>query len=452
MAKSEWVGMVRRCFKVKSINIGLLGFGTVGTGVVKILQQNSGVIGKRLGAKLNLKWIADLDIERDRGVKVDKNILTKDASKVLNDPEVNIVIELIGGYEPAKRFILKALNNKKHVVTANKALLAKHGSEIFETASKNNADIGFEASVGGGIPIIRAIKEGFTANNIQSVYGIVNGTCNYILSKMSDEGRQFDEVLKEAHALGFAEANPSLDIDGIDSAHKVTILASLCFGVRVDFDKVYTEGISRITPIDINFAREFGYRIKLLAITKRSNNEIEVRVHPTMVKEDNPISKVNGVLNAIEVTGDAVGENMLIGRGAGDMPTGSAVVGDVIEISRNILNGGVNRVSPLSFLPKYIEDAKIKNISNIISEYYIRFSVLDKPGVLSKISGVLGNNSISISSVIQKGRGEKGGVPLVVMTHSAKEKDIQKALSEIDKLDVVLDKSVLIRVENGERG
>ena len=437
---------------MKSINIGLLGFGTVGTGVVKILQQNSGVIGKRLGAKLNLKWIADLDIERDRGVKVDKNILTKDASKVLNDPEVNIVIELIGGYEPAKSFILQALKNKKHVVTANKALLAKNGSEIFETASKNNVDIGFEASVGGGIPIIRAIKEGFTANNIQSVYGIVNGTCNYILSKMSDEGRQFDEVLKEAQALGFAEANPSLDIDGIDSAHKVTILSSIAFGVRVDFDKVYTEGISRITPIDINFAREFGYRIKLLAITKRSNNEIEVRVHPTMVKEDNPISKVNGVLNAIEVTGDAVGENMLIGRGAGDMPTGSAVVGDVIEISRNILNGGVNRVSPLSFLPKYIEDAKIKNISNIISEYYIRFSVLDKPGVLSKISGVLGNNSISISSVIQKGRGEKGGVPLVVMTHSAKEKDIQKALSEIDKLDVVLDKSVLIRVENGERG
>ena len=436
---------------MKSINIGLLGFGTVGTGVIKILQQNSGVIEKRLGAKLNLKWIADLDIERDRGVKVDKNILTKDANKVLNDPEVNIVIELIGGYEPAKSFILQALKNKKHVVTANKALLAKNGSEIFETASKNNVDIGFEASVGGGIPIIRAIKEGFTANNIQSVYGIVNGTCNYILSKMSDEGRPFNEVLKEAQALGFAEANPSLDIDGIDSAHKVTILASLCFGVRVDFDKVYTEGISRITPIDINFAREFGYRIKLLAITKRSNNEIEVRVHPTMVKEDNPISKVNGVLNAIEVTGDAVGENMLIGRGAGDMPTGSAVVGDVIEISRNILNGGVNRVSPLSFLPKYIEDAKIKSIDNIISEYYIRFSVLDKPGVLSKISGILGNNSISISSVIQKGRGEKGGVPLVVMTHSAKEKDIQKALSEIDKLDVVLDKSVLIRVENGEK-
>ena len=436
---------------MKSINIGLLGFGTVGTGVIKILQQNSGVIEKRLGAKLNLKWIADLDIERDRGVRVDKNILTKDANKVLNDPEVNIVIELIGGYEPAKSFILQALKNKKHVVTANKALLAKNGSEIFETASKNNVDIGFEASVGGGIPIIRAIKEGFTANNIQSVYGIVNGTCNYILSKMSDEGRPFNEVLKEAQALGFAEANPSLDIDGIDSAHKVTILASLCFGVRVDFDKVYTEGISRITPIDINFAREFGYRIKLLAITKKSGNEIEVRVHPTMTREDNPISKVNGVLNAIEIIGDAVGENMLIGRGAGDMPTGSAIVGDVIEISRNILNGGVNRVSPLSFLPKYIEDAKIKSIDNIVSEYYIRFSVLDKPGVLSKISGVLGNNSISISSVIQKGRGEKGGVPLVVMTHSAKEKDIQKALSEIDRLDVVLDKSVLIRVEDGEK-
>lgn len=436
---------------MKSINIGLLGFGTVGTGVVKILQQNSGVIEKRLGAKLNLKWIADLDIESDRGVKVDKNILTKDANKVLNDPEVNIIIELIGGYEPAKSFILQALKNKKHVVTANKALLAKYGNEIFETVSKNNVDLGFEASVGGGIPIIRAIKEGFTANNIQSVYGIVNGTCNYILSKMSDEGRPFNEVLKEAQTLGFAEANPSLDIDGIDSAHKITILSSIAFGVKVDFDKVYIEGISKITPIDINFAREFGYRIKLLAITKRGNNEIEVRVHPTMVKEDNPISKVNGVLNAIEVTGDAVGENMLIGRGAGDMPTGSAVVGDVVDISRNILNSGVNRVSPLSFLPKYIEDAKIKSISNIVSEYYIRFSVLDKPGVLSKISGILGNNSISIASVIQKGRGERGGVPLVVMTHSAKEKDIQKALSEIDKLDVVLDKSVLIRVENGEK-
>ncbi|MBI3813471.1 MAG: homoserine dehydrogenase [Nitrospinae bacterium] len=436
---------------MKSINIGLLGFGTVGTGVIKILQQNSGAIERRLGAKLNLKGIADLDIETDRGVKVDKNIITKDAYKILNDPEIDIIIELIGGYEPARTFILHALKNKKHVVTANKALLSKHGSEIFEAAVKNKVDIGFEASVGGGIPIIRAMKEGFPANNIQSVYGIVNGTCNYILSKMSDEGRPFNDVLKEAQALGFAEANPSLDIEGGDSAHKITILASLAFGARVDIDKVYTEGISKITPIDINFAREFGYRIKLLAITKRSGNEIEVRVHPTMVREDNPISKVNGVLNAIEVTGDMVGENMLIGKGAGSLPTGSAIVGDIIEISRNILYGGVNRVPPLSFLPGYIEDAKIKNINEIISEYYIRFSVVDKPGVLSKISGVLGNHYISISSVIQKGRGEKGGVPLVVMTHSAKEKDIQKALSEIDKLDVVLDKSVLIRVENGER-
>lgn len=437
---------------MKTINLGLLGFGTVGAGVVKILQQNAGVIERRLGAKLNLKGIADLDIEKDRGVEVDKSILTKDAYKILNDPEIDIVIELIGGYEPARTLILHALSHKKHAVTANKALLSKHGSEIFEASVKNKVDIGFEASVGGGIPIIRAMKEGFPANNIQSVYGIVNGTCNYILSKMSDEGKPFNEVLKEAQALGFAEANPNLDIGGGDSAHKITILASLAFGARVDISKVYTEGISRITPVDINFAREFGYRIKLLAITKRSGNEIEVRVHPTMIKEDNPISKVNGVLNAIEVTGDMVGENMLIGKGAGSLPTGSAIVGDIIEISRNILNGGIGRVPPLSFLPGYIEDAKIKNINEIVSEYYIRFSVVDKPGVLSKISGILGNHYISISSVIQKGRGEKGGVPLVVMTHSAKEKDIQKALSEIDKLDVVLDKSVLIRVENGERG
>ncbi|MBI3600345.1 MAG: homoserine dehydrogenase, partial [Nitrospinae bacterium] len=305
---------------MKSINIGLLGFGTVGTGVIKILQQNSGAIERRLGAKLNLKGIADLDIETDRGVKVDKNIITKDAYKILNDPEIDIIIELIGGYEPARTFILHALKNKKHVVTANKALLSKHGSEIFEAAVKNKVDIGFEASVGGGIPIIRAMKEGFPANNIQSVYGIVNGTCNYILSKMSDEGRPFNDVLKEAQALGFAEANPSLDIEGGDSAHKITILASLAFGARVDIDKVYTEGISKITPIDINFAREFGYRIKLLAITKRSGNEIEVRVHPTIVREDNPVSKVNGVLNAIEITGDMAGENMPIGKGAGDLP------------------------------------------------------------------------------------------------------------------------------------
>lgn len=439
-------------FHMKSINLGLIGFGTVGAGVVKILRQNEGIIERKLGAKLNLKWIADLDIERDRGVKVEKNILTKDAYVVLNDPSVDIVIELIGGYEPARTFILHALKNKKHVVTANKALLAKDGTEIFETVSRNGVDIGFEASVGGGIPIIRSIKEGFPANNIQSIYGIVNGTCNYILSKMSDEGKSFHEVLKEAQALGFAEANPNFDIDGIDSAHKITILASLAFGARVDLEKVYTEGISMITPIDINFARDFGYRIKLLAITKRVGSEIEVRVHPTMVREENPISRVNGVLNAIEVTGDMVGENMLIGKGAGALPTGSAVMSDVLEISRNILNGGVNRVSPLSFLPRYIEDVKIKSIRDIVSEYYIRFSVLDKPGVLSKISGVLGNHSISIASVIQKGRGEKGGVPLVLMTHSAKEEDVQHALSEIDKLDVVFDKSVLIRVENGERG
>jgi homoserine dehydrogenase len=437
-------------FHMKSINLGLIGFGTVGAGVVKILRQNEGIIERKLGAKLNLKWIADLDIERDRGVKVEKNILTKDAYVVLNDPSVDIVIELIGGYEPARTFILHALKNKKHVVTANKALLAKDGIEIFETVSRNGVDIGFEASVGGGIPIIRSIKEGFPANNIQSIYGIVNGTCNYILSKMSDEGKSFHEVLKEAQALGFAEANPNFDIDGIDSAHKITILASLAFGARIDLEKVYTEGISMITPIDINFARDFGYRIKLLAITKRVGGEIEVRVHPTMVREENPISRVNGVLNAIEVTGDMVGENMLIGKGAGALPTGSAVMSDVLEISRNILNGGVNRVSPLSFLPRYIEDVKIKSIRDIVSEYYIRFSVLDKPGVLSKISGVLGNHSISIASVIQKGRGEKGGVPLVLMTHSAREEDVQHALSEIDKLDVVFEKSVLIRVENGE--
>lgn len=438
---------------MKHINIGLIGLGTIGTGVVSILTKNSRLIEDRVGIPVRLAKIADLDIKRDRGIEIDKGILTTNAEEILNDPGIDIVIELIGGDEPAKGFILNALNNGKHVVTANKALLAKSGEEIFGMADRKRTAIGFEASVGGGIPIIRSLREGFVANNIESIYGIVNGTGNYILSKMTDEGGDFSDILKKAQDKGYAEADPTLDIEGIDSAHKIVILALLAFGTRVSLEDVYTEGFSDITQTDISYAREFGCRIKLLAIAKSSGDEIDIRVHPTMIPQDHPISRVNGVFNAIRVTGDFVGENMLIGKGAGSFPTASAVVGDIAEIARDMIRGSEGyRLPSRSYLPERIKDTKIKDISNITSEYYLRFSVLDRPGVLSKISGILGARSISIASVIQKGRRENEAVPLVIMTHSAVERDIQSALSEIDRLDVVLEKTVLIRVEDKGEG
>lgn len=431
---------------MKTINLGLIGLGTIGTGVVKVLRENSALIEKRLGVSLIMKRIADLDIERDRGVPIDKSILTTSAEEIINDNDIDIVIELVGGYEPALSFILQSISNKKHIVTANKALLAKHGQEVFEAINKHKVNIGFEASVGGGIPIIRCIKDNLAANRFESICGIVNGTGNYILSKMTDEGKNFQDVLKEAQGKGYAEADPTFDIEGIDSAHKIAILAFLAFGCLIPIDDVFTEGITHITPTDIHFAREFGYRIKLLAIAKRGDDTIDIRVHPTMISKDNPISNINGVLNAIKVKGNAVGETMLIGEGAGALPTASAVLSDVMEIAGCISYG--NR-SPLFDISNYAK-LKLQPIDEITSEYYLRFSVVDKPKVLSKLSGILGDNSISIASAIQKGRNESDGVPLVFMTHKARERDIQKAIKEINKLDVVIEKSALIRVENGD--
>jgi homoserine dehydrogenase len=429
---------------MKTINLGLIGLGTIGTGVVKVLRDNSALIEKRLGVSLVIKRIADLDIKRDRGVPADKSILTTDAKKIINDDEIDIVIELIGGYEPALSFIMQSISNKKHIVTANKALLAKHGQEVFEAIKKHKVNIGFEASVGGGIPIIRCIKDNFAANRFESIYGVVNGTGNYILSKMTDEGKNFQDVLKEAQEKGYAEADPTFDIEGIDSAHKIAILGSLAFGCRIPIDKVFTEGITHITPTDIHFASEFGFRIKLLAIVKKGDDTIDIRVHPTMISKDNPISNINGVLNAVKVRGNAVGEAMLIGEGAGALPTASAVLSDVMEIVGCITYG--NRYS--SFDISNHAKLKLQPIDKIISKYYLRFSVVDKPGILSKLSGILGANSISIASVIQKGRSDSAGVPLVFMTHKAMEKDIQKAVKEINELPVVKGKSILIRVEN----
>jgi homoserine dehydrogenase len=434
---------------MKEIKVGLIGFGTVGAGVGKILQKNSRLIEKRMGAKIILKRVADIDIKTDRGVKLKRGVLTRSAADVIEDPEIDIVMELIGGIEPAKTCILKAIRNKKHIITANKALLALHGDEIFKEAYRFGVNVNFEASVGGGIPLIRSIKEGLVANRIQSIFGILNGTSNYILSKMTDEGRNFKEVLKEAQEKGYAEANPTYDIEGFDAAHKLAILIRLAFGTPLRFEEIFIGGISEITPLDIQFGQEFAYRIKLLAIAKMDQGKIEARVHPTLIPKRHLLSTVEGVFNAIYIKGDAVGPTLFYGQGAGQMPTGSAVISDLVELGRNLLIQATGRrVPPLSFQESAIEKISLKKMEDVVMPFYMRFSVLDRPGVLSKISGILGKNDISIASVIQKGRKIKGAVPVVMMTHEAKEKNVHRALKEIDQLGVILGKTIFIRVEN----
>jgi len=435
---------------MKEIKVGLIGFGTVGTGVVKILQKNSKLIEKRMGARVTLKRIADIDIETDRGVKIKPGVLTRRVEDVINDPETKIVMELIGGIEPAKTFILKAIRNRKHIITANKALLALHGDEIFREANRFGVDVNFEASVGGGIPLIRSIKEGLVANRIHSIFGILNGTSNYILSKMTDEGKAFKEVLKEAQERGYAEADPTYDIEGIDAAHKLAILVRLAFGTPFQFKEIFIGGIKEITPIDIQFSREFGYRIKLLAIAKLDQGKIEARVHPTMIPEGHLLSTVDGVFNAIYIQGDAIGPTLFYGQGAGQMPTGSAVVSDLVELGRNLLVGASGRRVPLlSYQESAIEKVPLKRMEEVEMPFYMRFSAVDRPGVLSTISGILGKNGISIASVIQKGRQINGAVPVVMMTHEAKEENVHRALKEIDRLKMILGKTMFIRVENG---
>lgn len=429
------------------INVGIIGFGIVGSGTAKVLLEHEDILRERLGFEINLKRIADLDIERDRGIKVPEGVLTTDVNMIFNDPDIQIVVELIGGIRPAKDFIMKAIQNGKHVVTANKALLATEGTDIFDAAYKAGVEVGFEASVAGAIPIIKVMKEGLVANRIKAVYGIINGTSNYILTKMTEEGVEFSDALKEAQKLGYAEADPTLDIEGIDTAHKLTILATLSYGIPLSYNSIHIEGISKISSQDIGFASELGYKVKLLAIAKESEGEIELRVHPTMLPKEYLISKVDGPFNAIYVEGDATGSTLYYGRGAGSVPTGSAVVSDIVDIARNIQKNAIGRVPTI---PKISRDTRIKKIDDVISKYYFRFSALDRPGVLSKISGILGNYNISIASVIQKGRKIGEAVPLVVLTHEAKEKDVRQAVNEIDQLSVVMDKTVFIRVEGTE--
>ncbi|HSQ86173.1 MAG TPA: homoserine dehydrogenase [Desulfobacterales bacterium] len=437
---------------MRTINVGLLGFGTVGTGVAKILIENKDLIFSRVGAFLNLKRVADIDLKTDRGIQFDDGVLIPDAFQVVEDPDIDIIIEMIGGEGIAKDLILKAIQNGKPIVTANKALLAVHGNVIFKSAMEHGVDLAFEASVGGCMPIIKSLRESLAGNHIKSLAGILNGTCNYILTRSTEDGSSFESALKEAQKKGLAEADPTLDVEGIDAAHKLAILTSLAYGMEINFNDIYIEGISKITPMDIEFAGQFGYRIKLLAITKDSGNAVEARVHPTMIPFDNPLSGVNGSLNAVTISGDAIGDMMLYGFGAGRMPTASAVVGDVIDIARNILSGSTGRVPSLSYQMDHIRKIPILPMEDIRMHYYFRFSALDRPGVLSKISGILGDYDISIKSVHQKGRKTKGAVPIVMLTHIAREADVQDALSNIYNLDVVSDRPVLIRIEdeNGE--
>ena len=429
------------------IGVGLVGFGTVGTGVAKILLGNRALIQRRVGVPVELVRVVDLDITRDRGVSLPPGLLTTDVGQILDDPSIDIVLELIGGYDAAKRVILDAMARGKQVVTANKALLAVHGEEIFEAAARRRVDLGFEASVGGGIPVIRALTEGLAANTILSIYGIINGTSNYILSRMTSEGQGFKEVLAEAQRAGYAEADPTFDVAGVDSAHKLSIMVSLAYGTPVNFKEVYTEGITRLTPLDITYAKEFGYTIKLLGIAKFSDGEVEARVHPTMIPSTSPVAHVEGIYNAIQLAGDAVGDIVLYGQGAGSMPTGSAVVSDVIAIARNLLTGATGRVPPASFQQDQRRPLRIRRMEEIVSLYYLRFMVLDRPGVLSQISGVLGRHGISISSVLQQGRKEGQTVPVVIMTHTSTERDVQASLREIDRMPFISEPTTLIRVE-----
>ncbi|PNU19544.1 homoserine dehydrogenase [Geothermobacter hydrogeniphilus] len=433
---------------MKELKVGLLGFGTIGTGVVKLLQQNAEVIRNRLGAPVRLLKIADLDIETDRGVKLEEGLLTADAEEVLSNPEIDVVIELIGGYEPARSFVLKAIANGKHVVTANKALLAVHGEEIFAAAADKGVEVMFEASVGGGIPIITSLKENLGANRFQSIFGILNGTCNYILTRMTNEGEEFAAVLKDAQQAGYAEADPTFDIEGIDTAHKLALLVSLCFGTRVDFKQIYAEGISSISSLDIQFARQFGYKIKLLAIGKmHDNGSIEARVHPTMIPEHYPLADVDGAFNAVRVTGDFVGPVMQYGLGAGMNATASAVVGDVMSLARSGRGDGEPRSYGYGCRPDALQDLPLRSMDDICSQYYLRFTTVDQPGVLAAISGKLGEYRISIASMIQPERRDDGAVPIVIMTHEAAEKDMRAALAEIDQLQIVQSPSHLIRIE-----
>ena len=436
---------------MRHVRIGLLGLGTVGAGVVKLLNLQRASLEERAGCGLELAGIADLDTLTPReGLDIQdlkRRGVFRSADELLRDPDVPVIIELIGGLEPARTFILKALANRKHVVTANKALLAHHGAELYDEARRHGVTLAFEAAVAGGIPLIRAVKDGLVANRILSVFGIVNGTCNYILTKMTDEGLDFGLVLKEAQAQGYAEADPTFDIEGNDSAHKLQILVTLAFRTFVDLKDIHTEGITKVTAGDIEYARELGYRIKLLAIAKGVPGGVEARVHPTMIPAASPLAAVSGVFNAVFITGDAVGDLMFYGRGAGQLPTASAVWSDALEIARRLAHD--IPATGLELPSASAQPLPVQPMDEVRTCYYLRVMARDRPGVLSKITGILGDNDISIASMLQKGRGGSAAVAVVMMTHEARERDMRRALTAIDTLADVASATTMLRVEGG---
>ena len=430
---------------MKQIGVGILGFGTVGAGVAEGLLKHREVMANRLGVDIVLKKIADLDITTPRGVDVPAGILTTDAASAIADPEISIVVETIGGTGIAKKFVLDALAAKKCVVTANKKLLAEHGREIFDAAEKNGVDIYFGASVGGGIPIIRVLREGLSGNEIESIYGILNGTCNYILTRMEREGLPFDEVLKDAQRLGYAEANPSLDIDGFDTAHKACILSALAYGFQPQFDQVQVEGIRGLSGMDVKFAADLGYRIKLLAVVAKEGDEVEVGVHPTLIPLDHMLAGVNDAFNAAMVKGDLSDRTMYYGRGAGREPTASTVIGDIGDIARNLAHGETRYQRAV---PTYAEGkATLRAAGDIASKFYLRFMLEDRPGAIGAVAAALGRHGVSISALSQKGTREGNQpVPVVAMTHRAKASALDAALDEIRASGVTGEEPVKLRV------
>lgn len=433
----------------KVVNVGIIGYGVVGQGTVAALIDNFEVIKRKTGIEIVVLGVADLSIDKKMNPYLEKvKIKTTDAMELITNSDIHIIVELVGGYTFAKDFVVAAIKNKKHVVTANKALLATFGHEIFPLAKEQGVDIGFEASVGGGIPIIRVMKEDLAPNNIEQIYSIINGTANYILTRMTEEGKAFSEVLKDAQAAGYAEADPTFDIEGIDSAHKLSILSSIAFNTVVPMDKIYVEGITNIKPIDIAIAKEFNCVIKLLAIAKKHGNDIEVRVHPTMISKNNTLAFVNGVFNAVNIISDKTGPTLHYGRGAGSEATGAAVAGDIINISRNIARDISVRVPVLGYVEKD-ENVNIIDIKHITSAFYIRLMVKDTPGVLAKVGLILANNDISVSSALQReATGVNDSVPLVFMTHEVMGRNVIEAVEEIDSQDFIVEKTVVIRVEN----
>lgn len=430
------------------VKIGLLGLGTVGGGTVKVLTRNAKEITRRAGREIHIGVASARDVKRPRICDTTGIRLTTDPLEIVNDPEIQIVVELIGGESPAKELMLKALENGKHVVTANKALIALHGNEIFAKASEKGLMVAFEAAVAGGIPIIKALREGLAGNQVEWVAGIINGTCNFILTEMRDKGREFADVLKEAQALGYAEADPTFDVEGVDAAHKLTILASIAFGIPLQFGKVYVEGISGITSTDVAYAEALGYRIKHLGIARRTAAGIELRVHPTLIPERRLIANVDGVMNAIVVKGDAVGPTLYYGAGAGAEPTASSVVADIIDVVRTLTSDPENRVPHLAFQPEAISDIPVLPMSAVETAYYLRLSAEDKPGVLADVTRILANHNISIEAIIQKEplAGESY-LPIILLTHRVREREVDAAIAQIEALATINRPVKRIRLE-----